>query len=99
MVFILERGFDLLGTAIYAFLRLHDFDKNQWQINLACRYTKDLKNGFHCITYQKVQNLLREKNGKLFTQKVYSKSIAMKNEYLLKNNTKRNAIKSRYINK
>ena len=64
-------------------------------------YTKDLKKRLSLHNLSKGAKFTKGKKLKIIYSKRYdSKSIAMKNEYLLKKNTKkRNAIKSRYINK
>ena len=64
-------------------------------------YTKDLKKRLSLHNLSKGAKFTKGKKWKIIYSKRYdSKSIAMKNEYLLKKNTKkRNAIKSRYINK
>ena len=100
MVSSSKEGFDPLGTAIYAFT-LHDFDKNQWQINPYVGYTKDLKKRLTLHNTSKGAKFTKGKKWKIIYSKRYnSKSMAMKNEYLLKKNfKKRNVIKSKYINK
>ena len=64
-------------------------------------YTKNLTNRILLHNNGKGAKFTKGKHWKLIYSKKYStKSAAMKNEYLLKKNTKkRNAIKSRYINK
>ena len=64
-------------------------------------YTKDIKKRLSLHNLSKGAKFTKGKKWKIIYSKRYdSKSIAMKNEYLLKKNTKkRNAIKSRYINK
>ena len=64
-------------------------------------YTKDLKKRLSLHNLSKGAKFTKGKKWKIIYSKRYnSKSMAMKNEYLLKKNfKKRNAIKSRYINK
>ena len=64
-------------------------------------YTKDLKKRLSLHNLSKGAKFTKGKKWKIIYSKRYnSKSMAMKNEYLLKKNfKKRNVIKSKYINK
>ena len=64
-------------------------------------YTKDLKKRLTLHNTSKGAKFTKGKKWKIIYSKRYnSKSMAMKNEYLLKKNfKKRNVIKSKYINK
>ncbi len=64
-------------------------------------YTKDLKKRLTLHNLSKGAKFTKGKKWKIIYSKRYnSKSMAMKNEYLLKKNfKKRNVIKSKYINK